>query len=76
MGNPKQQATNAANLADNKLDQVADITRKLASLNAHRADVTPKLEHSAAISEFLDRATHAAMSKVTKGASPAALGEA
>ncbi len=76
MDDPKQQATNTANVADNKPNQVADITRRLAPLNAHTADASPKLEHSAAISEFLDRATHAAMSKVTKGASPAALGEA
>jgi len=76
MGDSKPQGADAANVADNNLNQVVDITRRLASLNAHSADVSPKLEHSAAVSEFLDRATHVAMSKMTKGASPAAFGEA
>ena len=76
MSDPKQQAANAANVSDNGLNKVVSISRRLASSNGHSADAIPKLEHPAPVSEFLDSATHAAMSKVTKGASPAPFGEA
>lgn len=61
---------------ETKLEQIANISRRLAALHMPDLEGTPELKHSAAVSEFLDRATHVAMSKVTNGVSPAAMGAA
>jgi polyhydroxyalkanoate synthase len=80
MGQTEPRAPKAKTVADPKLEHVANFTRHFASATLPITEVIsefiPEAEHSAAVSEFMDRTTHAAMSKMTKGASPAAFGEA
>ncbi|MCV2892075.1 alpha/beta fold hydrolase [Lentibacter sp. XHP0401] len=74
MGRPKPKATNIADALGKKSDRVVEITAQPLSPNTPAPEVVPNPKNAA--TEFLDRATHAAMSKVTKGLSPAALAEA
>lgn len=66
----------AAAKAASKLEKIAKISRRLAALHVPDLDHVPELKQSAAVAEYLDRASHATLSKVTGGVSPTALGGA
>ncbi len=71
MGHPKSKTTDTADARGAKSDRVAEIPRQSPSPHVPARTADPDPKHT--VSEFMDRATHAGMAKVTKGVSPAAL---
>lgn len=71
MGRTKPKTADKTDPNDKKRGAVVKISRLSAVPNAPISKATPEPTHAA--TEFLDRATHAALSKVTHGLSPSAL---